>query len=527
MARRARGVKVFLAFRIFLIVLIILVIPLFIHTIIMYVHDYRVKTEEMFMMLDTQSKDEALFVDNFILDTQREMELVDRLAKEFPANEVLQDVVKDSPYTLAFYLSGKRGICRASSSEAMVGKTFARLIRSEEMAVTLDKGQVVFSLKRGDESLNFAMKREKFLSLLKNPYLSIEKPGVKKKFEREIPVKNGNFALVLKIPHQERMAVVRHHLGRAIEVFVFVVVIGGLIGLLLTFRMGRPYKKLGDVMGNVADGDLDVRYKRDRWGFEVNQLGQACNAMIESLLRHAEEVQSERLKSEALSKELIMGGDLQQAVVPREIAEFPEVKIATGFVSAKEVGGDFYDFFPVGDDKLFIVVGDAAGKGLFAGFFSLTLRGILRGLVRKEEDLGVIVREANELFCADTKESGVFVTAWFGMYDRKSGELEYVSCGHPPAFLGGEKLDSGGMALGVAEFEHVEVKKVEASDVLVVYSDGITEAHNENGEMYGEKRLFQQVAAGGDVVENVLSDVEEFEGELPRFDDQTIIQVTF
>ncbi|MDN3507380.1 MAG: SpoIIE family protein phosphatase, partial [Simkaniaceae bacterium] len=328
---------------------------------------------------------------------------------------------------------------------------------------------------------------------------------------------------------KERIEVVRHHLGRAIEVFAFVVVIGGIIGLVLTFRMGRPYKKLGDVMGRVEDGDLDLRYAKDRWGFEVNQLGMACNGMIESLLRHADEMQEERLKSEALSKELIMGGNAQQAVAPREIIEFPELAIETGYISAKEVGGDFYDLISLDDTQLFIVVGDAAGKGLFAGFFSLTLRGILRGLVKKERDLSVIVKEANELFCADTKDSGVFITAWFGIYDREKKLLQYVSCGHPPAFLGEQKLDAGGMALGIATFEHVDVKEksIENGATLVVYTDGITEAHNHDNEMYGEERLANQVGAGGDVVENVLRDVTDFEAGRPRFDDQTIIQITF
>jgi len=288
-------------------------------------------------------------------------------------------------------------------------------------------------------------------------------------------------------------------------------------------------------MEKVRRGNHEARYKRDGWGFEINRVGEAFNEMITALIEQTERAEAERLQREKLSKELIMGGDMQKEIVPRTIAGFDELSITTGMTAAKEVGGDFYDLFPLGD-KLLIVIADAAGKGVYAGFFALTLRGIIRGLASRGISLAELVEKANSLFMKDTGDTGVFITAWVGIYDPKAREIEYLSCGHPPAILRQAdgslvELQSEGMALGVGEITPVKPEKVTLSsgDLLVSYTDGISEAQNRWGQFFGHDRLLEIVkecrTAEG-ATEAILKGVHAFEAGTARFDDQTVVSLS-
>jgi serine phosphatase RsbU (regulator of sigma subunit) len=572
-----KGLRSTLVLRVFIIFMIILVIPLFVNTLVIYFHEYQARRVEVFLSLTLLADEERASLDQATRFMQREAIWINQLATEGNANHVLQTFVSQGNYKSAFFLSGSDGICRASSDQQMVGQNFPELfdLGKGDFVLRLTKMGVLFSQGVRDETINLLLTNEGLLQLLGKrtsfalPYDSsiVSDKGIivassdaslkgmdlpvlqrkeglvflhegKQRYAVEVSFPYTNFTLLLDVPTTAAYFALWSHLGRMIGIFAIAVFIGAIIVTWAIFRMARPLSDLCLVMGDVEKGDMSARYQNDRFGFELNRVGVIFNEMIASLLRKAKEVEEERFHREALSKELIMGGDIQRDIIPRHIEGFDELDIATAFIPAMEIGGDYYDLYPIGD-KLLIVVADGSGKGIYAGFFSLTLRGIIRGMASEDLELSELIARANDLFCLDTKESGVFVTAWFGLYDKRSRMMTYACCGHLPTLLRRadgkiEELGTNGMALGVCDVREVvtECVQLEEGDLLVGYTDGITEAHNEQQELFGKEPLLKVVSekyTPEAVTQAVLQAVQEFETGVARFDDQTIvaIQLTF
>ncbi|MBY0530244.1 MAG: SpoIIE family protein phosphatase [Rhabdochlamydiaceae bacterium] len=312
-------------------------------------------------------------------------------------------------------------------------------------------------------------------------------------------------------------------------------VIGGGLSLLLTIRISRPLNALFHVMGQVERGNLLARYHKDRMGFEINALGHTFNRMLDAVIHHIEEARTERMAREILSKELKIGHDIQRSILPREKPDFPGVSIATGFQGAQEVAGDFYDMFVTEKNDLVCAIADAAGKGISACLYSFLVRSMLRSFASVSDLPTSIVEQTNALFCKDTADSGNFVTAWVGLMSAGTRKLHYVSCGHLPALLKRangalEELTTEGMALGVMPNMQVQAASVELSfgDVLILYTDGITDAQNSYFELFGKERFLEVVRGtkhknAQELVDAVLESVDAFSQGHPPFDDRTLL----
>jgi sigma-B regulation protein RsbU (phosphoserine phosphatase) len=181
-----------------------------------------------------------------------------------------------------------------------------------------------------------------------------------------------------------------------------------------------------------------------------------------------------------------------------------------------------------------IVIADAAGKGISACLYSLMLRSMLRSCAT-EDDLSTLICHANNLFCLDTGESGFFATAWVGIYNADTHLLQYASCGHHPAMLHRatgriEELITKGIALGVTPLEKMETAEVllHAGDTLLLYTDGVLEAHNPASTLFGKYRLHQLIEAHADgsakqLVSQLLNEVSLFCEKTPQHDDITVL----
>ncbi|HSX12183.1 MAG TPA: SpoIIE family protein phosphatase, partial [Rhabdochlamydiaceae bacterium] len=219
-------------------------------------------------------------------------------------------------------------------------------------------------------------------------------------------------------------------------IFILLTVIfGGGATFFLIWKMGRPLKQLHTVMRRVGLGELNLHYCKDKWGFEINELGSDFNQMIQSLLESIELAKNEKVAREVIQQELRIGHEIQKSLFPKALPHLSGVDLAAYFVPAKEISGDFYDLFMTREGKLLIVMADAAGKGISACLYSFLFRNILRSLSEKESNLAKIIPLANHLFKLDAEESGNFITAWIGLYDPATRELEYGCFGHPPALL--------------------------------------------------------------------------------------------
>jgi sigma-B regulation protein RsbU (phosphoserine phosphatase) len=206
---------------------------------------------------------------------------------------------------------------------------------------------------------------------------------------------------------------------------------------------------------------------------------------------------------------------------------------------AKEVGGDLYDFFFIGESRLAITIGDVVGKGIPAALFMAVTQSAVRLALRQGSDLSKQIKVANELLVSYNRET-LFVTFFCGVVDLSTGILTYCNCGHNPPLLVHrdrdrvEHLKLSGMALALdsgVDYSSHEIRMA-SGDCLVLFTDGITEAMNSRNELYGDARLVQLVKNGRelraiDLVKHVINAATEFAGDTPQSDDMTCLTLVY
>jgi DNA-binding NarL/FixJ family response regulator len=250
--------------------------------------------------------------------------------------------------------------------------------------------------------------------------------------------------------------------------------------------------------------------------------------------------QIEQRNEEILTRELVMAGKIQSDILPEEPPYIKGWEVASKLQPARETSGDFYDFIPLTDHKLGIVVADVTDKGMGAALFMALSSTLIRTYATRFPTLPALtMRAVNERILSDTRGS-MFVTAFFGILEPKTGRLTFSNAGHPPGFVistqrGKESIEPlrpTGMALGVSEQAHWKQKVVRMSpgDLLMLYTDGITEAQNPQGDFFGDDRLLDAVLAkAGCTAEEVqtalLEEVNRFVGHAPRQDDIALIVI--
>lgn len=247
--------------------------------------------------------------------------------------------------------------------------------------------------------------------------------------------------------------------------------------------------------------------------------------------------EDESKKTERISTELNLASDIQANMLPNIFPAFPErfdFDIYATMDPAKEVGGDFYDFFFIDDKHLALVIADVSGKGIPAAMFMV----IAKTLIKDHAQLGLSPKEVftrvNNILC-EGNDAGLFVTAWMGVLDLDTGIMTYVNAGHNPpvTFLSGEtsllKSKPGFVLAGMENIKFSEFQlQLHRGDKIFLYTDGATEATNLNGELYGEARLIaclkKQIGKNvEDTLHGVRDDIDRFVGEAEQFDDLTLL----
>lgn len=319
---------------------------------------------------------------------------------------------------------------------------------------------------------------------------------------------------------------------------LFVGIGGGIAVFLFTRRIAKPLRSLCTTMERVKEGASHARYKPDWMGFEINALGLQFNETLEGLLHHREVAEIEKIHREKLAEELKIGHEIQASLLPKHVTGGSGIDIATAFLASKEVNGDFYDFFKLPNGNLLIAICDTAGKGISACLFALGLRSIIRTLASVETDFSELVRKANDLYMIDAHESSMFSTLWIGIYDKKAKKITYCSQGHPPAVLvrGSqiEELWTPGISLGTQKMDVITTKEhfLEKGDLLVLYTDGIIEAHDAKNRLFGKERLYEllmhkQKRSAQQMADQIIEEVQMFSQNIPQHDDMTLLVIHF
>ncbi|MBW8011330.1 MAG: SpoIIE family protein phosphatase [Chloroflexi bacterium] len=238
-----------------------------------------------------------------------------------------------------------------------------------------------------------------------------------------------------------------------------------------------------------------------------------------------------------LERELQMARKVQSSLIPDDIPKFSGYEFAAKWLPAREVAGDYYDFIPADEGKLGLLIADVTDKGMPAALFMAFSRSIVRANVTQAATPADGITKANQLICADST-SGMPVTLFYALLDQDSGNITYVNAGHNPPLLfrvGKTKLvelTRTGMFVGFEEEASFEQKSVKLApgDFLVLYTDGVCDAINSEGQDFGEKRLRKVVrknssSSAQEIVAAVQKGIDDFTGDITPFDDITILVV--
>lgn len=240
----------------------------------------------------------------------------------------------------------------------------------------------------------------------------------------------------------------------------------------------------------------------------------------------------------AIRREIDIAGEIQKRILPREFPGGRDFSMSAEIRPAKEMGGDFYDFFEIGDQKLGLVVADVSGKGVPAAFFMAVARTLIQATANTVNAPNACLEQVNTLLCRHNIP-GMFVSVFYGVLDTKTWVLEYANGGHLPPYLvpaaGGDivPLEGGdGVVLGITEDVPYEVAAVALNkgDALFFYTDGLTEAFDVDRNQFSDERLIQYLLENRDetataLAENVFAFVNTFTGEAPQSDDITSLVI--
>jgi serine phosphatase RsbU (regulator of sigma subunit)/predicted ester cyclase len=245
-----------------------------------------------------------------------------------------------------------------------------------------------------------------------------------------------------------------------------------------------------------------------------------------------EEIEQQARERERVEQELRVAQRIQQASLPEEVPELEGWQINPYYKPARAVGGDFYDFLELEDSRLGLVVGDATGHGVPAALVMSTTCGMLRAVALTVDSPGEVLARVNEALSARIPPN-MFVTCFYAILDLKSGSLRYANAGHDLPYVrrGGdaEELMARGMPLGLIPGMFYEEKKtsLEAGEATLFYSDGLVEAHNPGGEMFGFPRLRSLLAehdGEGLLVDFLMEELYSFTGDgWEQEDDITLV----
>lgn len=286
--------------------------------------------------------------------------------------------------------------------------------------------------------------------------------------------------------------------------------------------------KINNSLGQITDGNLNVTVDV-RTNTEFASLSDDINSTVTTLKQYIADAAAR------IDKELEYAKQIQLSVLPRNFPDSEDYNVNATMIAAKEVGGDFYDFYKINDKTVAILIADVSGKGIPAAMFMMTAKTILKDLVENGLAVNDIFTRANEKLC-ENNESGMFVTAWMGILDLETGKLTYANAGHNPPLLlkGGGEFEylksKAGFVLAGMEGVRYRLNELTLSpeDRIFLYTDGVTEATNLGDELYGEDRLIEffnknKNVGAVDILPLLKKNIDDFVGEAPQFDDITML----
>ena len=305
----------------------------------------------------------------------------------------------------------------------------------------------------------------------------------------------------------------------------------------------RPISRLADFTQEITEsGKFENQRITMKTGDEIEALSDSFNFMMEELENYIANLSKVTAEKERIGTELDIARNIQASMLPCIFPAFPDRKefdIYATMTPAKEVGGDFYDFFMVDETHLAIVMADVSGKGVPAALFMVIGKTLIKDHTTPGRDLGEVFSTVNNLLCEANSE-GLFITAFEGVLDLVTGEFCFVNAGHEMPFIckAGASFEAYKIRPGfvLAGFEDMNYKAgsmtLDVGDLIFQYTDGVTEATNVENQLYGMERLEQVLnrvkdRTPSEILPEVKKDIDAFVGEAPQFDDITMLCVEY
>ncbi|OPY01119.1 MAG: Phosphoserine phosphatase RsbU [Syntrophorhabdus sp. PtaB.Bin047] len=357
-----------------------------------------------------------------------------------------------------------------------------------------------------------------------------------------VPIKSNGWSLGVLFPHDELMADITN-----LNHVVLALGIGGLMLLALAVvfiarSITRPLTEMADIAGRIGTGDLEAHVPEVRTRDEVGKLASALDCMKTSLKDYIREITDTTAARQRMESELKIARNIQMGILPKEFPPFPDrtdFDIHALTVPAREVGGDFYDFFLIDREHLCIVIGDASGKGIPAALFMAFTKTLIKARASADIETGVLMGEVNDEL-SKGNPADMFITVFCAILNTATGELRYTNGGHnPPVIIRHagnlSYLDGPGeLVVGIMDGTQYTTRTLTLNpgDGLFLYTDGVTEAMNAAGEIFSTDRLKDVLAtcAGGDVsgiTACVGGAINDFCKDAPQYDDITMMAVRY
>ncbi len=357
-----------------------------------------------------------------------------------------------------------------------------------------------------------------------------------------VPIKTNGWSLGVLFPHDEIMKDVAN-LNRIV---LFLGILGlFLLAIAVVFISGsitKPLRHLSKATEHIGSGNLDIQLPSAKTRDEVGRLTEAFVFMRESLRKYISELTEATAQKERMESELKIAHDIQMGILPKVFPPYParnEFDIYATIKPAREIGGDFYDFFFIDDEHLCFVIADVSGKGIPAALFM----ALTKTLIKTKAAMGLtpdrIVSRVNEDLCI-SNDMNMFVTVFCGILDVRTGEVLYTNGGHnPPLILRGsgeaaylEK--SGEPIVGVLDDVQYSTRSIFLGhgDSLFLYTDGVTEAMDVEDRLFSEERLLKELLRHrGESIDHltlsIMKAIVDYAGDAAQSDDITMMMIRF
>lgn len=354
---------------------------------------------------------------------------------------------------------------------------------------------------------------------------------------------NGHVAAVVEADlSMHKVLTALHQYIKSIVVIITAGVILFMLILLFAVRkmVAAPLKELTRSALNFASGEkLGFQDNNIKTGDEIEALADAFRQMAGDIEQYVAKISRISVERERIAAELSVAASIQMSLIPRTFPPFPErsdLDIYALIEPAKEVGGDFYDFFMLGEEKLVVVMADVSGKGIPAALFMMVSKLIIKNYALAGMTASEVLYRANNALC-ENNDSCMFVTAFVGILDMKSGKLNYANAGHNPPILqkkGGPyaflPVKRGFVLAGMEDTRYSEEEiELTKGDRLFLYTDGVNEAVNRKQALYSHQRIIDtlnNLPAGLNLTETLRrmkADVDRFAYGTEQEDDITML----